>query len=79
MKFMVGTVALVLASMVTVPALGQGNDNMESFDFRDELVIGDHVRPDGETLQARQRSSRTSLIRLREHFVPEMLKSVEDI
>jgi len=79
MKSIVGIGTLLLALFATSPALGQGSQEVQSFDFRDELVRGDHVRPDGETLHARQRSPRTSLIRLREHFVPEMLKSVEDI
>ena len=49
------------------------------FNFDDELVTGDLVRPDGELLQVRRRGRRSSLIRIREHFIPEMLKSVEDL
>ena len=37
------------------------------------------VRPDGETSRVRRRSAGISLIRIREHFVPEMLKSVENL
>jgi len=50
-----------------------------TYDFDDDLVTGDLVRPDGEMLQVRRRGQRTSLIRIREHFVPEMLKSVENL
>lgn len=81
---------LILAfalSIVTVPALAQdapaagaaGGDNATSYDFEDDLVQGDLVRPDGENLMVRRRGARESLIRIREHFVPELLKSVENL
>ena len=50
-----------------------------SYDFEDDLVTGDLVRPDGELLNVRRRGNRASLIQIREHFIPEMLKSVEDL
>ena len=50
-----------------------------TYDFEDDLVTGDLVRPDGEQLVVRRRGRRTSLITIREHFIPEMLKSVEDL
>ena len=50
-----------------------------TYDFEDDLVQGDLVRPDGDLLNVRRRGRRSSLIRVREHFVPEMLKSVENL
>jgi len=50
-----------------------------TYDFDDDLVTGDLVRPDGEQLIVRRRGRRASLIQIREHFIPEMLKSVEDL
>ncbi len=50
-----------------------------TYDFDDDLVTGDLVRPDGENLVVRRRGSRASLIQIREHFIPEMLKSVENL
>ncbi|MEM7437465.1 MAG: hypothetical protein AAF436_20095 [Myxococcota bacterium] len=50
-----------------------------TYDFEDDLVSGDLVRPDGEQLIVRRRGRRASLIQIREHFIPEMLKSVEDL
>ncbi len=49
------------------------------YDFEDDVVEGAFVRPEGEFLDARRAARHTSLIRIREHFVPEMLKSAEDI
>jgi len=50
-----------------------------TYNFEDDIVTGDLVRPDGELAVARNRSRQSSLIRIREHFVPEMLKSVENL
>lgn len=50
-----------------------------SYNFEDDLVQGDLVRPDGENLMVRRRGARESLIKIREHFVPELLKSVENL
>jgi hypothetical protein len=50
-----------------------------SYDFEDDLVQGDLVRPDGENLMVRRKGARESLIKIREHFIPELLKSVENL
>ncbi len=57
----------------------QGSQRTQEFNFTDELVQGQLVRPDGDTSRVRRRSAGISLIRIREHFVPEMLKSVENL
>lgn len=71
---------------VTQTAFAQGakgapaaDENTTTYNFDDDLVTGDLVRPDGENLIVRKAGKRASLIRIREHFVPEMLKSVEDL
>ena len=56
-----------------------GGGNATTYDFEDDLVQGDLVRPDGENLMVRRRGARESLIKIREHFVPELLKSVENL
>jgi len=67
-------------STVAMPASAQGAPAPETtYDFEDDLVTGDLVRPDGEQLIVRRRGRRASLIQIREHFIPEMLKSVEDL
>ena len=50
-----------------------------SYDFEDDLVEGELVRPEGEFIDTRKKSKHSSLIRIREHFIPEMLRSVNDI
>ena len=61
------------------PAGEKGAAGATAYDFEDDLVTGDLVRPDGELLSVRRRGNRASLIQIREHFIPEMLKSVEDL
>ena len=70
----------VSASAQDAPAAGGGGGgDATTYDFEDDLVTGDLVRPDGELLNVRRRGQRNSLIRIREHFIPEMLKSVENL
>ena len=77
---------LVFAVLIAAPAMwttgvrAQDEPASETtYDFEDDLVTGDLVRPDGEQLIVRRRGRRASLIQIREHFIPEMLKSVEDL
>lgn len=49
------------------------------YDFDDDLVEGDLVRPDGEFVDSRKGAKHSSLIKIRENFIPELLKSAEDI
>ena len=49
------------------------------YDFDDDVVEGDLMRPDGEYVDSRKSAKHSSLIKIRQHFIPEMLKSAEDI
>lgn len=77
--FAAGFLAIGLQFAVTSSAAAQDGGEATTYDFEDDLVTGDLVRPDGEMLSVRRRGRRASLIRIREHFVPEMLKSVENL
>ena len=59
-------------------------DNVEyrkvtEYDFEADVVEGSFVRPEGEFFSGDGNQAYGSLIRIREDFVPEMLKSAEDI
>jgi hypothetical protein len=69
----------VLFGGVSAPGLVQAQDDVTEINFEDDLISGDLVRPDGENIQVTKRGGRSSLIRIRQNFVPEMLKSVEDL
>lgn len=47
------------------------------YDFDDDTVEGDLIRPDGEMVDTRGKAKYESLIKVRRDFNPEMLKSVE--
>ena len=49
------------------------------YDFDDDVVEGDLARPDQEFVGVKRQAKHSSLIKIREHFIPEMLKSAEDI
>jgi len=77
---LLGAGALAQSAAAPAPAAGGGGSpRTQEFNFTDELVQGQLVRPDGETTRVRRRGPGISLIRIREHFVPEMLKSVENL
>lgn len=66
-------------SLLTPVAIQAQESGSTSYDFEDDLVQGDLVRPDGENLMVRRKGARESLIKIREHFIPELLKSVENL
>jgi RNA polymerase sigma factor (sigma-70 family) len=51
----------------------------QRFDFDDDEVTGDLQNPDGILVPGARAAAEPSLIELRRHFVPEMLKSLEDL
>jgi hypothetical protein len=80
MKRLLTLIVVGTLGALAVPAAAQkGGGDATSYDFEDDLVQGDLVRPDGENLMVRRRGARESLIRIREHFINELLKSVENL
>jgi len=74
--FIVTILAFVLAGTAI---FAQDAADTTEYSFDDDVVEGDLVRPDGEMTVVRKQGKQRSLIKVRQHFVPEMLKSVEDI
>ena len=82
-------VALFVAfGAATVLAQGKGGKGaggdiiykkQTKYDFDDDVVEGDLVRPDDMFVESRDKARYGSLITIRENFIPEMLKSAEDI
>jgi hypothetical protein len=80
MRELLASIVVALLVLSAVPAAAQeGGGEATTYDFEDDLVQGDLVRPDGENLMVRRRGARESLIRIREHFINELLKSVENL
>jgi hypothetical protein len=64
---------------VVDPETGVVYQKKTVYDFEDDVVEGTLVKPEGDYLQSRQRGKHSSLIKIRDNFVPEMLKSAEDL
>jgi hypothetical protein len=75
---------LNLAGVGIASAQEAGGDNAAYksktvYDFEDDNVEGDLQRPDGELVNSINKAQHESLIEIRKDFIPEMLKSLEDI
>ena len=85
MRKLIGALSFVL--LVGGPAIGQpakGGDNKGSgkvkvYDFSGDTIEGDLVKPEGTDLNARDFAKHSSLIRIRKDFIPEIIKSAEDL
>ena len=61
-----------------------GDDNVQYkaktvYDFEDDTVEGDLQRPDGELVSSQKKAEHSSLIEIRKDFIPEIIKSAEDL
>jgi hypothetical protein len=60
-------------------AKGGGKDKVKVYDFSGDTIDGDLVKPEGSTVDARDFAKHSSLIRIRKDFIPEIIKSAEDL
>lgn len=75
-----GAPPAALAESLEEPPLDAGtDDDVTRYAFDDDLVRGGVPGPGGEVLHVRRRRDRESLIRIRDQFIPELLKSAEDL
>ena len=91
MKLIIGMALLGLVGVTSgrafaadKPAAGGGEGDVQYkaktvYDFEDDMVEGDLQRPDGELVNSLKRTEHSSLIEIRKDFIPEMLKTLEDI
>ncbi len=83
------SLALVLLAFVAGSAFAQpakggdknagGNGKVKVYDFSGDTIEGDLVKPEGSTVDARDFAKHSSLIRIRTNFIPEIIKSAEDL
>jgi len=52
---------------------------VKTYDFSGDTIEGDLVKPEGSTVDARDFAKHSSLIRIRTNFIPEIIKSAEDL
>ena len=49
------------------------------YDFDDDNVDGEILSPDGANIASRGRVKHASLIQIRPHFIPELIKMANDV
>ena len=56
-----------------------GGSKVKVYDFSGDTIEGDLIKPEGSTVDARDFAKHSSLIRIRKDFIPEIIKSAEDL
>lgn len=81
-----GAVACAFAAVFLYAAPGaaqtqesKADDGSYGYEFEDDPLNAGGFGPNDATIRVRANAARTTLIRPRTSFVPEMLKSVEDL
>ena len=57
----------------------QPTGKVKVYDFSGDTIEGDLIKPEGSTVDARDFAKHSSLIRIRKDFIPEIIKSAEDL
>ncbi len=77
---------LLVGTAVAQPAKGGGDKGggggggkVKVYDFSGDTIEGDLVKPEGSTVDARDFAKHSSLISIRKDFIPEIIKSAEDL
>jgi len=93
MRKVISTVVILVASVaISFSAAAQpakkdnggdksnaGNGKVKVYDFSGDTIEGDLIKPEGSTVDARDFAKHASLIRIRTNFIPEIIKSAEDL
>jgi hypothetical protein len=84
MRTIIGTFAVLalsigVAAAQPAKAAKGGDSKVKVYDFSGDDIEGDLVKPEGTDLNARDFAKHSSLITIRTTFLPEILKSAEDL
>ena len=79
MKKTITALAAIFALTIAASAFAQDAADTTEYTFDDDIVEGDLLRPDESGIVVLQKDKSKSLVKVRKHYVPEMLKSVENI
>jgi hypothetical protein len=52
---------------------------VKTYDFTGDTIEGDLIKPEGEGINARDITQFASLIRIRTHFIDEIIKAAENL
>ena len=86
MRNLVAVVAVLAIVFVTGTAQadnkkggGDAAGKVKVYDFSGDTIEGDLVKSEGSTVDARDFAKHASLIKIRKDFIPEIIKSAEDL
>ena len=83
MKKLISVLVVVLfagaAYAQPAPNNNKGNGKVKVYDFSGDTIEGDLIKPEGSTVDARDFAKHSSLITIRKDFIPEIIKSAEDL
>ena len=60
-------------------AKGKGGSGTTVYDFDDDNVDGELLSPEGANIASRAGAKHASLITIRPHFIPELIKMAQDV
>ena len=86
-------IGALAGALISLPAMAQpasdndadagalrGSDGGSTvYDFEDDNVDGELLKPEGALISSRGRSKHESMITIRPHFIPELIKMANDI
>jgi len=75
----VGVALLLMAGLSSAQVKESKSDDGYGYQFDDDPLNAGGFGPNDATIRVRAKAARTTLIRPRISFVPEMLKSVENL
>ncbi len=85
MRKLVSALALLLlvgSTALAQPAKGGdkgGGGKVKVYDFSGDTIEGDLVKPEGTDVSVTDFGKHSSLIKIRKDFIPEIIKSAEDL
>ena len=79
MLALVGTAYADEKKGAPAPKGGEGGGKVKVYDFSGDTIEGDLIKPEGSTVDARDFAKHSSLINIRKDFIPEIIKSAEDL
>jgi hypothetical protein len=81
MRRLASWLLIVVSMLWALPLLAQDSDEPSetTYDFDDDVVEGQLVRPDGDMISGNVRGRISSLITIREEFIDKLIESVDDL
>jgi hypothetical protein len=61
------------------PAATDAGGKVKNYDFSGDNIEGELIKPDGEMVNTRKFAEHTSLIRVRQDFIKEIVKSADNL